>query len=230
MGSLGRKRLFDLVFTIVTSVTWVPAILIIAGMIAVLEGWPLFYVSQRKISRTVVWSVPKFRTMVKNAEKLCNRENTPVTKDVRFLNISEDSRLYTPIGRFIERGALTEIPQLLLVLRGRMSLIGNRPLPENVVKSLKQAFTDVEDRFLTPAGLTGPVQLVGRTEISDKQRLMLENTYCRIAQNAYSWQLDFALLLYTVLIALRLRPAMSVGEVQDLMLRISNSDASFVHR
>ena len=99
-----------------------------------------------------VW---KFRTMVKNAAEICNRDNTKVENGVHFLNIESNSPLYTGIGRLIERATLTEIPQLFHVITGKMSLVGNRPLPENVVNSLSCSYSNVEARFRTPAGLTG---------------------------------------------------------------------------
>jgi lipopolysaccharide/colanic/teichoic acid biosynthesis glycosyltransferase len=128
------------------------------------------------------------------------------------------------VGRVIERFALTELPQLLLVLKNEMSLVGNRPLPENVIDSLKEHYPKVNARFDTPAGLTGPAQLVGREKITDSERLEIEITYCQIASRHYSSLLDFKILLYTVLISLRVIPAMTVNEVKWLMLHDVNAD------
>jgi lipopolysaccharide/colanic/teichoic acid biosynthesis glycosyltransferase len=162
--------------------------------------------------------------MTRDAERVYNRESVPVSNNVRFLNTPSDSPLYTPIGRLIERLAMTEIPQLLHVLKGEMSLVGNRPLPENVITSLAEAFPQVDDRFLTPAGLTGPVQLVGRSDISDEDRLMLETTYCHVAHENYSWRLDFMILFYTVLVTQRVVPPFTVLELRQLLLRFAPSD------
>jgi len=170
--------------------------------------------------------IVKFRTMMRDAERVFNRESVPVSNNIRFLNTPADSPLYTPIGRLIERLALTEIPQLLHVLKGDMSLVGNRPLPESVVAALAEAFPQVTDRFLTPSGITGPVQLVGRSAISDEDRLMLEGTYCRVARDHYSWRLDFMILLYTVLVTQRLVPPFGVTELRQLMLGFAGSEHS----
>jgi lipopolysaccharide/colanic/teichoic acid biosynthesis glycosyltransferase len=154
--------------------------------------------------------------MRRNADRVANRETVPVTTQ-RFLNIPIDSPLYTPVGRVIERFALTELPQLLHVLRGRMTLVGNRPLPENVIASLREIYPDAEARFLSPAGLSGPVQLVGRSFISDRDRLSLETAYCRFVEESYTMRLDFMILWHTVMIALFPSRRMAVEQVHEVM-------------
>ena len=166
--------------------------------------------------------VVKFRTMCRNADKIANRDTVPVTT-TRFLNIPPTSPLYTPAGRWIERLMLTELPQVWHVLQGKMSFIGNRPLPENVIAALRAEHPGAEARFATPAGLTGPIQLVGRDHISDAERLQIEGAYCAAVQRGYSPMLDFKILLYTVLVGmlpdLRLNPAQ--------VLRIITSDGVY---
>jgi lipopolysaccharide/colanic/teichoic acid biosynthesis glycosyltransferase len=215
---MSQKRAFDLIVTILASVAWVPALLLCVLAIAFKDGRPIFYVSLRRVGNKVI-PVIKFRTMMRAAEQACNRDTVPISNNVRFLNTPPDSPYYTPIGRLIERLALTEIPQMLHVLKGDMSLVGNRPLPENVIASLREVIPQVNDRFLTPAGVTGPIQLVGRQDISDGDRLMLEMTYCRVARHRYSWRLDFLILLYTVLVTQGVIPAFTVEQVREFMLR-----------
>ena len=98
-----------------------------------------------------------------------------------------------------------------------MSLVGNRPLPENVIALLREVYPAIDDRFLTPAGMTGPAQLVGRAELTDTERLDLETGYCRLAMRSGAWQLDFVILVYTVLIAPGLMRALTLEEVHALM-------------
>ncbi|HEY9566321.1 MAG TPA: sugar transferase, partial [Nocardioides sp.] len=170
-----NKRAFDLVLTMASAIIWVPVVLGASLLVLILSGRPVYYRSMRRISTGEPVKVVKFRTMVRNAAQIANRETVSVEEaGTRFLNISADSPLYTRIGRLLEKVALTELPQFTHVLRGQMSVIGNRPLPQNVMDCLGEEFADVEDRFLTPAGLTGPSQLVGRDFITDADRLMLE--------------------------------------------------------
>lgn len=212
-----RKRVFDLVVTLLAAPLWLPVCAIAALALWVTEGRPVFYVSSRRTLMSRTERVIKFRTMVRGADKILNRETVPTT-DTRFLNIPPEHPIYTPVGRFIERFALTELPQLLHVLTGHMSLVGNRPLPENVIRALRAEFPYAEDRFLARTGLTGPVQLVGRSEISDADRLGLEIDYCLVTFFGYRMSLDLLVLIYTVLIALHLRKPLSVHEVRTLMV------------
>lgn len=213
-----RKRAFDLTLTVCGAALWVPVVLVGAMLVLVGSGRPVFYRSRRRVSREVTMRVVKFRTMVRNADRIANRDTIPVT-DVRFLNIPPDSPLYTRVGRFLERFGITELPQFVHVLTGRMSLVGNRPLPENVMVSLREEFPHADTRFLSKAGLTGPAQLVGRAVLTDDERLHLEGAYCLACVQGYSIRLDVAILLRTMLIVLGVLRPMTYQEVLDLIAR-----------
>lgn len=206
------KRAIDLIGAVLFAPVWVSVLLVVGLLNLLVNGRPAFYISRRRVYGGESAAVIKFRTMVRDADKIANRDTVPVT-DQRFLNIGLDSPLYTPLGRLIERYFLTEVPQFLNVLAGSMSLIGNRPLPEDVIASLKNAYPDAELRFATRCGLSGPVQLVGRDIIDDGDRLRLEVAYARRCVQAYSISLDVMLAIYTVLILLRIKNPMSVQEV-----------------
>ena len=206
------KRALDLIGAVLLLPVWGSILLGVGLLNLFINGRPAFYVSRRRVYGGESGAVIKFRTMVREADKIANRDTVPVTGQ-RFLNIQLDSPLYTPLGRWIERFFLTEIPQFLNVLGGSMSLIGNRPLPEDVIASLKKAYPDAELRFATRCGLSGPVQLVGRDAIDDGDRLRLEIAYARRCVQAYSITLDVMLAVYTVLILLRIKHSMSVDEV-----------------
>ncbi len=138
LGGKYSKRLFDLFITLSSAIIWGPVLGVCALAILICEGRPIFYISQREIGPKRTMSVIKFRTMQRNADKIFNRDTVPVD-GTRFLNVSRESPIYTPVGRLIEQLALTELPQLLHVLAGDMSLIGSRPLPTSVMDQLRQA-------------------------------------------------------------------------------------------
>jgi len=211
------KRSFDLVILVLGAIVWVPVLLVASAAVLVLSGRPIYYKSMRRISQDKIIPVVKFRAMVRNAEKLANRETVPVENNTRFLNIPPSSPLYTPVGRWIERLGLTELPQLLLVAQGKMTLVGNRPLPENVMNCLREEYTHADDRFLVRAGLTGPAQLVGRQALTDDERLTLEAAYCNAARYHYRYALDFKIVLFTVMIVAHLKQPLSYLEVLDLL-------------
>ena len=216
-----RKRALDLLLSLLGAIAWVPVVL-----------WPRrwscelrtagFYSSTRRVSNDHLMRVVKFRTMVKNADKIANRDTLPVG-NVRFLNIPPDSPLYTRAGRLLERCGITELPQFVHVLSGRMSIVGNRPLPDNVMDCLREEYPYADERFLTRAGLTGPAQLVGREALTDDERLRLESAYCRACVHSYSLWLDLSILLYTVLIVVGIRKSLDYQGVLDLIERRSRT-------
>ena len=216
------KRLFDLIVTVLAAPAWVPVILLTSIAIFLTSGWPVFYVSVRRVYRSRSIKEFKFRTMVRNAHKLVNRDTVPITKQ-HFLNLPINCGLYTRLGRVIERLSFTEFPQLFHVLTGHMTLVGNRPLPENVISSLKTQYPFVEERFNARCGLTGPVQLVGRQMINDEQRLRLEIAYGEFCNNCYSPRIDLWLLWSTVMICLRLRPLYDFKTVHSILRQTIDS-------
>lgn len=211
-----RKRVFDLLVTLSSVWIWVPVLVACALAILVSDGRPLLYISRRRIFRKESARIPKLRTMIRGAEGLVNRDTVPIA-EVRFLNIPLESRVFTPVGRWIERYQFTELPQLFLVLSGHLSIVGARPLPENVISALREAFPYVEDRFVAAGGMMGPAQLVGREVISDEDRLRLEIAYGQLSTTSYSIARDVRIILYTVLVQFGLRRPFSVDEAVTLL-------------
>ena len=216
------KRAFDLVVGLLMIFLLLPVLAVSAICLLITEGRPAFYISRRRIDQGPARKIIKFRTMRRDADRVANRDTVPLN-GTRFLNLPHDSPLYTPVGRFIERAMLTEMPQLVHVLQGRLSVIGNRPLPDNVVLALTEAFPQTEQRFLVRCGLTGPVQLVGRDNLSDEARLEIEIAYCEAVLRSYSVKLDLLILLYTVFGGLMGRFRLTHEEVLALIRRHSGS-------
>lgn len=213
-----RKRVFDIAASLTTAPIWLLVLLTCMGLQFILEGRPIFYTSSRRVYRNRQARVVKFRTMIRDAARLYNRDTVPV-QNQRFLNTPINSPLYTGFGRFMERCQFTELPQVLHVLAGTLSIVGNRPLPENVIASLKEVFPHTEERFASPAGLTGLVQLIGRESLSDAARLDLERRYCHCVDQSYSVWMDFRILLYTVLIHAKLMQAFDVEDAHRFLDR-----------
>jgi len=220
-----RKRVFDIVVTSLTSPIWLPCFVVGCVANRVFAGSPIFYRSLRRVGGHRSANVVKFRTMVRNADAIANRKTVPVEKQ-RFLNIASDSPLYTGVGRWIERLHFTEVPQFLQVLRGELSIVGNRPLPEDVIDALREKHPDVQSRFDVRCGMTGPIQLVGRNAISDRDRLELEAEYCRVVARNYSVLLDALILALTLPVALGVVRSLTVEQTRELVRRFSRPESA----
>src|SRR3989344_8024225 len=127
------KRLFDLLLSSVGLVLLSPVILVLAFLIKLHDRGPVFYRGERVGRKGKIFRIYKFRSMVVNAEK------TGVSSTAK-----EDPRI-TPIGRFLRKTKLDELPQLLNVLTGEMSIVGPRP----AVKKFTDLYTNEEKALLT---------------------------------------------------------------------------------
>ena len=122
------KRLEDIIFSSIIIFIFLP-ILIITFFISLLyQGLPIFYISKRYIKIDKSIRIIKFRTMVKDAK---SDKYDLMGKYMKggYLDVPLDSKVYTSLGRILEKTQIVELPQLISVLFGKLSFIGNRPLP-----------------------------------------------------------------------------------------------------
>jgi exopolysaccharide biosynthesis polyprenyl glycosylphosphotransferase len=184
------KRSFDLVIATLLFVVLFPVMVVIALAIKVSSRGPLVFRSIRPGIGGVPFACLKFRTMHSSAEQ----EQADLESDNEasgpLFKIRKDPRL-TPVGRFLRRFSLDELPQLVNVLRGEMSLVGPRPLP-------MRDFERLEDwhrkRYLVLPGITGLWQVSGRSELDFDDLVRLDFLYLE----RWSISLDLTILLKTV--------------------------------
>jgi len=155
--------------------------------------------------------------MKKNIDKTLNR--TSITDDSQiFLNLPQDSSIYTNFGLIIEKFGITELPQFLSVLKGDMSIVGSRPLPYDVYKALQDNFPDLAvKRFKVGAGIAGLPQLIGRELLTDIDRLNLEVAYAEWTNKKYNFMVDLKIIFFTILFVLNLRKKMNVEQALSLL-------------
>jgi Undecaprenyl-phosphate galactose phosphotransferase WbaP len=175
-----------------------PLILTIAVVLWV-QGGPIIY-KHRRIGRDGrTFECMKFRTMVPNAEQVLRNllEAHPELKVewVRDHKLRNDPRV-TGIGCFLRRTSLDELPQLLNVLRGEMSLVGPRPI---VREELLRYGRNVRDYIAAKPGITGLWQVMGRNDTDYRRRVVLDTYYVR----NQSLLLDVYILLKTTGVVLR---------------------------
>lgn len=126
-------------------------------------------------------------------EKLYNIDKKKSSIEQTFVKFENDPRV-TKIGKWIRKTSIDELPQLINVLQGDMSLVGNRPIPLYEAEMLTSDFQSI--RFMAPAGITGLWQISkrGKPNMSYDERVMLDNTYAL----TYNFAVDFNILLKTL--------------------------------
>jgi exopolysaccharide biosynthesis polyprenyl glycosylphosphotransferase len=190
-ATLFFKRLMDIVISLVALILLSPLFAIVALLIKLTDGGPVFYVQTRIGKQGKAFPFPKFRSMVLNADKMKDNllDQAERKGDVTF-KMKKDPRV-TSIGRFIRRFSIDELPQVWCVLKGDMSIVGPRPpVPREVA-----LYTQEDRRRLevTP-GLTGIWQVSGRSDIGFKQQVELDVLYIE----SHGFWLDIMLILKTI--------------------------------
>lgn len=150
-GSLKLKRAFDVLAALILLVILAVPMLIIAVLIKLDSPGPVFYRQERVTAYGKVFRIHKFRTMVKNADKI----GTAVT-------VSGDARI-TKVGAKLRSLRLDELPQLLDVLSGDMSFVGTRP---EATKYVKQYSREMYATLLLPAGITSEASIRYKDEVA----------------------------------------------------------------
>jgi exopolysaccharide biosynthesis polyprenyl glycosylphosphotransferase len=167
------KRLFDLVFSISLMVLLSPVFLAIAIAVLVSSGWPVFFSQKRVGLNGRTFKFYKFRSMIKGADKIVDEvENIHSSDHVLFKN-RQDPRV-TPVGRFLRKYSLDELPQFLNVINNSMSVVGPRPALPSEVSVYNSIY---ERRLIAKPGITGPWQISGRSDLDLRTSVALDLNY-----------------------------------------------------
>jgi exopolysaccharide biosynthesis polyprenyl glycosylphosphotransferase len=184
------KRAFDLVVSGLVIVLGAPFWLLIALLIKLTSRGPVLYRDVRVGLHEREFPMLKFRTMVHGADEMQPKLEAANEATGALFKIRDDPRV-TRIGAFLRRFSLDEIPQVINVLRGEMSLVGPRPLP---VRDYRQLADWHRKRYLVMPGMTGLWQIAGRSHLSFDDLVRLDFYYL---ENWSIW-LDISILLKTV--------------------------------
>jgi lipopolysaccharide/colanic/teichoic acid biosynthesis glycosyltransferase len=192
------KRSFDILVSLTALVLLSPLFLLIALAIRIESKGPIFYISKRAGRGYKIFDFYKFRTMFAGADlrvqelSHLNQYAETEAKGPTFFKINNDPRV-TKVGGFLRNSSLDELPQLMNVLLGDMSLVGNRPLP--LYEAATLTTNQCAQRFLAPAGITGLWQIKkrGREDMSIEERISLDIDYA----NKYNFMYDLWIMANT---------------------------------
>jgi lipopolysaccharide/colanic/teichoic acid biosynthesis glycosyltransferase len=189
------KRLWDLAAASAGLVLVSPVMFIIAVMVKLDPPGPVLYISERIGRRECTFSCLKFRTMVINADQLKHSLEVHNERDGPLFKMTNDPRI-TRVGRFLRKFSLDELPQLLNVIYGDMSLVGPRPPIANEVRLYELQHLR---RLEVLPGLTGLWQVRARQDPSFDRYMALDLTY---VENWTLW-LDLKILARTAQVVFR---------------------------
>jgi lipopolysaccharide/colanic/teichoic acid biosynthesis glycosyltransferase len=174
-----KKRWLDLGLTLATLPLWLPLYVLIALAIRRDSPGPAIFKQQRYGHSGRVYEILKFRTMVEDAQE--SLEDHLLANQQHFWEWAETAKLRndprrTRVGRWLRRTSLDELPQLINVLKGEMSLVGPRPIPLAERERYGQAFTTY---CKVQPGMTGLWQISGRNDLPYEKRIALDQRYVR---------------------------------------------------
>ena len=164
--SLFFKRFFDILLSLLGVIILLPLFLIVAIIIKCDSKGPVFFKQERRTKNGRVFKMLKFRTMVVGAE----------SQGAGLFNYKDDPRV-TKIGRGLRRSSIDELPQLLNVIKGDLSLVGPRPCVKYELGDYETLNCKSKKRFIMRAGITGLAQVEGRNDISWDQKVEYDNLY-----------------------------------------------------
>ena len=177
------KRLMDIVLCLIALVPAAPIMLIVALAIKIEDKGPVFYKQKRVTIGGKTFDILKFRSMIVDAEK--PGISIPATGD--------DPRI-TKVGKVIRAMRIDELPQILNILKGDMSIVGPRPERVEHVEEYTKSIPEFEFRLKVKGGLTGYAQIYGKYNTSAYDKLRMDLLYIE----RYSLLLDIKLILTTI--------------------------------
>ncbi|MEZ3435064.1 MAG: sugar transferase [Lachnospiraceae bacterium] len=177
------KRIMDIVISLLVLIITSPIMLIVAIAIKVYDGGPVLFRQDRCTVDGRIFSIHKFRSMIVDAEK-----------DGKVIPTTDGDPRITPIGSFIRKIRLDELPQMIDILAGNMSVVGPRPERVEHVEAYTEEIPEFEYRLKVKGGLTGFAQIYGKYNTTAYDKLKLDLMYIE----NYSLLMDIRLIFMTI--------------------------------
>lgn len=160
------KRTFDIIASGISLILLLPLFLVLAIVIKCDSSGPVFFKQERRTKNGRIFKMYKFRSMIVDAEK----------QGAGLFNYKDDPRV-TKIGRFMRNTSIDELPQLLNVFKGDLSIVGPRPCVVYELGDFDTLNKRYKKRFEMKGGITGLAQVKGRNEISWDEKVEYDNQY-----------------------------------------------------
>jgi exopolysaccharide biosynthesis polyprenyl glycosylphosphotransferase len=167
------KRAFDLLFASIFLLIFSPLLVLIAFLVLISSGWPIFYSQTRVGLNGKTFKFYKFRSMVKDADQRLSKVKNVHKRDHVIFKSKDDPRI-TPIGRILRKYSLDELPQFFNVVNNSMSVVGPRPALTREVNLYNSTY---ERRLNAKPGITGPWQISGRSDLDLQTSISLDLNY-----------------------------------------------------
>ena len=167
------KRAFDLLFATIFLLIFSPLLVLIAFLVLISSGWPIFYSQTRVGLNGKTFKFYKFRSMVKDADQRLSEVENVHKRDHVIFKSKDDPRI-TPIGRILRKYSLDELPQFFNVVNNSMSVVGPRPALTREVNLYNSTY---ERRLNAKPGITGPWQISGRSDLDLQTSISLDLNY-----------------------------------------------------
>lgn len=204
----GIKRASDIVISFAALVVLSPVLLVTSVFIKLYDGGPVFYTQKRLTKGGRIFDIYKFRSMKVDSEK----------GGARLACVNDDR--ITPVGRFIRKLRIDELPQLFNILKNDMSVVGPRPERPEIAEQYEKEIPEFGLRLKVKAGLTGYAQVYGKYNTTPLDKLKLDLIY--ISQRSVLF--DLRILFYTVKIIFIPESTEGVKENQTTALREIETD------
>ena len=192
------KRFFDIITSLIGLIIFTPLLLLISIAILVFDGFPILFVQARLGKNKEEFNIVKFRTMRVGHSK----------------SSANDEKRQTLLGKFLRKSSLDELPVLINVLKGEMSLVGPRPL---LIKYSKRFNSFQNRRHEVLPGITGLAQIKGRNQISWEEKFIYDVQYI----DEHNFLLDIKILFKTMTLVLFSKGTSPKG--QDIMSEFMGS-------
>lgn len=194
------KRLCDIALSFILTLLTSPIMIISAIIIKTYDGGPVLYKQPRLTKGARQFNVLKFRSMIVDAEK-----------HTGAMLASENDNRITSVGKILRRLRIDELPQLLNILKGDMSIVGPRPERMEIAEEYEKEFPEFRYRLKVPAGLTGLAQIMSKYNTTPKDKLALDLEYIE----QYSIWLDIQLILQTLIVFFKKDSTEGIQEEED---------------